>query len=68
VLKGVEYQGYFVMYESDGRLNLRLHDQPLTSDIGYFRKSIYEVSKVEKFNIDVLGNIYPIQKEARGLA
>ena len=68
-LRGHVYEGYFVMYESDGRLSLRMHDQPLASEIGYFRKSVAEVEKIEKFNIDVLGNIYHVKKEERrGLA
>lgn len=68
-LNGVEYEGYFVMYESDGRMNLRAHDQPINSDIGYFRKSVANVERIEKFNVDVLGNVYPAPKEAcRGLA
>ncbi|MEQ1602016.1 MAG: type II CRISPR RNA-guided endonuclease Cas9 [Methylophilaceae bacterium] len=69
MLKGISYEGYFVMYESDGRMSLRFHDQPLASDIGYFRKSVAGVEEIKKLNVDILGNIYPAQKEERrGLA
>ena len=60
--------GYFVMYESDGRLTLRAHDQPIP-DKNYFRKSVLSATNMRKFNVDVLGNIYPAPVEARrGLA
>lgn len=61
-------EGYFVMYESDGRITLRAHDQP-QPDKKYFRKGIASAKLIEKFNVDVLGNIYPAGKEEhRGLA
>ncbi len=60
-------RGYFVMFESDGRLTLRAHDQP-QPDKSYFRKSVSSATKISKFNIDVLGSIYLTQKETRGLA
>lgn len=62
------YFGYFVMYESDGRLTLRGHDQP-KPDKEYFRKSIANAQLVRKFHVDTLGNIHPAQPEPRrGLA
>lgn len=60
--------GYFVMYESDGRLTLRAHDQP-QPDKSYFRRSVSSASAIRKFHVDVLGNIYPAPMEPRrGLA
>ena len=68
-LNGNFYEGYFVMYESDGRLNLRMHDQPLASKVGCFRNSVTKIEKIEKFHVDVLGNIFPAAEEVRrGLA
>ena len=62
------YQGYFVMFESDGRMTLRAHDQP-KPDKTYFRKTVMNAKSIEKFHVDVLGNIYPAPKEERrGLA
>ena len=62
------HRGYFVMYESDGRLTLRAHDQP-KPDKDYFRKSVASATKIQKFHVDVLGNIYPApQEKRRGLA
>ena len=62
------YEGYFVMYESDGRLTLRAHDQP-KPDKDYFRKSVAGANTIRKFHVDVLGNIYPALEETRrGLA
>lgn len=62
------HQGYFVMYESDGRLTLRAHDQP-KPDKDYFRKSVATAKQIQKFHVDVLGNIYPAPPEKpRGLA
>lgn len=56
---GVELvRGYFVMYESDGRITLRAHDQP-QPDKKFFRKSIAGIRNISKFNIDILGNLYP---------
>lgn len=57
-------RGYFVMFESDGRLTLRAHDQP-QPDKNYFRKSVSSATKLSKFNIDVLGNIYSAKSEIR---
>lgn len=63
-----QYRGYFVMYESDGRLTLRAHDQP-KPDKDYFRRGVTTATRVEKFHVDVLGNIYPAPPEVhRGLA
>ncbi len=67
-LGDVTYQGYFVMYESDGRLTLRAHDQP-KPDKDYFRKSVASAKRIQKFHVDTLGNIYPAPPEKRrGLA
>lgn len=63
-LGGTQYEGYFVMYESDGRLTLRAHDQP-KPDKEYFRKSITSATLIQKFHVDVLGNIYPASPETR---
>lgn len=63
-LRGTKYEGYFVMYESDGRLTLRAHDQP-KPDKEYFRKSITSATRIQKFHVDVLGNIYPAPPETR---
>ena len=61
-------RGYFVMFESDGRLTLRAHDQP-QPDKNYFRKSVSSATKLIKFNVDVLGGIYPSPSEKHhGLA
>jgi len=60
--------GYFVMFESDGRVTLRAHDQP-QPDKKYFRKSISTAKNIRKFHVDVLGHIYPAPPEVRrGLA
>jgi len=62
------YQGYVVMYESDGRLTLRSHDQP-KPDKDYFRKSVASAKRIQKFHVDVLGNTYPaLPEQRRGLA
>lgn len=67
-LGDVTYQGYFVMYESDGRLTLRAHDQP-KPDKDYFRKSVASAKGIQKFHVDILGNIYLAPPEKRrGLA
>lgn len=58
------YEGYFVMYESDGRLTLRAHDQP-KPDKEYFRKSVASAQYIQKFHVDVLGNLYPAPPEKR---
>ena len=61
-------RGYFVMYESDGRMTLRGHDQP-QPDKSYFRESVSKATRITKFHVDVLGNIYPTKPEpSRGLA
>jgi CRISPR-associated endonuclease Csn1 len=61
-------RGYFVMYESDGRMTLRAHDQP-QPDKKYFRKGIAGAKLIRKLNVDVLGHIYPAPPEVRrGLA
>lgn len=61
-------RGYFVMYESDGRVTLRAHDQP-QPDKQFFRKSISKASRMIKFHVDILGNIHPDRPEPRrGLA
>ena len=69
VLIGAErVRGYFVMYESDGRMTLRGHDQP-QPDKHYFRKAVSRATSITKFHVDVLGNIHTAQPEAdRGLA
>lgn len=51
------HTGYFVMYETDGRLTLRAHDQP-KPDKKYFRKSVSAASDIQKLQVNVLGNIY----------
>lgn len=67
-LGNTTYRGYFVMYENDGRLTLRAHDQP-KPDKEYFRKGITSAENIKKFHIDVLGNVYPAPRESRcGLA
>lgn len=60
------HDGYFVMYESDGRLTLRAHDQPKPDKI-YFRKSVSTANNLQKFHVDVLGNCYPAPPEKRRL-
>ena len=59
-----KHEGYFVMYESDGRLTLRGHDQPMV-DKTYFRRGIASASIIEKYQVDVLGNLYPARPEKR---
>lgn len=67
-LGGETYRGYFVMYESDGRLTLRAHDQP-KPDKEYFRKSVTNAQEIQKYSVDLLGNIHPAKPEPRrGLA
>jgi CRISPR-associated endonuclease Csn1 len=69
VLIGTEtVQGYFVMYESDGRMTLRKHDQP-QPDKTYFRKTVAKASHITKFHVDILGNVYVAKLEpSYGLA
>ena len=60
--------GYFVMFESDGRVTLRAHDQP-QPDKKFFRKSVSSAKEIRKFHVDILGHTYPAPKETRsGLA
>lgn len=56
-------RGYFVMYESDGRMTLRAHDQP-QPDKKFFRKSITGAKNIKKFHVDILGKSYltPLEK------
>ena len=68
VIGSETYFGYFVMYESDGRMTLRAHDQP-QPDKKYFRRSVSAARLIQKFHVDILGNIYPAPPEVRhGLA
>jgi CRISPR-associated endonuclease Csn1 len=70
ILGGILYQGYFVMYETDGRLTMRAHDQP-QPDKKYFRKSIALATLIRKFHVDILGHRYlahPEEEPRRGLA
>lgn len=61
-------RGYFVMYESDGRMTLRAHDQP-QPDKKFFRRSVAKARALRKFHVDILGNVYPAPPEVRrGLA
>ena len=61
-------RGYFVMYESDGRMTLRAHDQPQV-DKKFFRRSITKAKNIKKFHVNILGSCYhEIQEERRGLA
>jgi CRISPR-associated endonuclease Csn1 len=61
-------RGYFVMYESDGRMTLRAHDQPQV-DKKFFRRSITSAKNIKKFHVDILGTRYlEKQEERRGLA
>ena len=57
--------GYFVMFESDGRMTLRGHDQP-QPDKKFFRRSVAGADSITKFHVDVLGNTYPAKPETRG--
>jgi CRISPR-associated endonuclease Csn1 len=67
-LSGVSVRGYFVMYESDGRVTLRAHDQT-QPDKKFFRKAVASAMRIAKFHVDILGNIYLAQPEPRrGLA
>ncbi|MDA8127565.1 MAG: type II CRISPR RNA-guided endonuclease Cas9 [Betaproteobacteria bacterium] len=58
------HEGYFVMYESDGRMTLRAHDQP-KSDKEYFRKGVTSATQIEKYHVDILGNLYSAPPEKR---
>ena len=56
------------MFESDGRVTLRAHDQP-QPDKKFFRKSVSSAKEIRKFHVDILGHTYPAPKETRsGLA
>ena len=63
-LGGICHEGYFVMYESDGRMTLRAHDQP-KPDKEYFRKGVASATQIEKFHVDILGNLYSAPPEKR---
>lgn len=68
VMDGKTIRGYFVMYENDGRMTLRGHDQS-QPDKNYFRKSVATATHIAKFHVDVLGKTYPTRpEERRGLA
>jgi len=56
--------GYFVMYESDGRLTLRAHDQP-RPDKKFFRRSVAGASSITKYHVDILGRYFKIKREER---
>jgi CRISPR-associated endonuclease Csn1 len=56
-LGNMVHEGYFVMYESDGRLTLRAHDQP-KPDKTYFRKAVSGATQIEKYHVDILGRRY----------
>lgn len=60
------FGGFFVMFESDGRVTLRRHDQPKVDkkmpQFNYFRRSISSAISVDKFNIDVLGQRYETRR------
>lgn len=61
-------RGYFVMYETDGRVTLRAHDQP-QPDKKFFRRSVSNAARISKLNVDVLGSLFPARPEPRrGLA
>ncbi|MBN9133899.1 MAG: type II CRISPR RNA-guided endonuclease Cas9 [Nitrosospira multiformis] len=57
-------RGYFVLYESDGRMRLRAHDQPQLEKY-FFRKSIASAKSIVKFHVDILGRVYPAAPEKR---
>ncbi|UZG48663.1 type II CRISPR RNA-guided endonuclease Cas9 [Caldimonas thermodepolymerans] len=57
-------RGYFVMFESDGRLTLRRHDQPIP-DRSYFRKNIANATRLQKFHVDILGRVFLAPPEKR---
>jgi CRISPR-associated endonuclease Csn1 len=59
---GETVRGYFVLYESDGRMRLRMHDQPQLEKY-FFRKSITSAKSITKFHVDILGCIYPASPE-----
>ena len=63
-LGNICHEGYFVMYESDGRMTLRAHDQP-KPDKEYFRKGVASATQIEKYHVDILGNLYSAPPETR---
>jgi CRISPR-associated endonuclease Csn1 len=68
VMSGDVTRGYFVMYESDGRVTLRSHDQP-QPDKQFFRRTVSTATSISKLHVDVLGNCFPVRNEAHhGLA
>jgi CRISPR-associated endonuclease Csn1 len=67
-VSGHRVRGYFVMYESDGRVTLRAHDQP-QPDKKFFRKSVARATLIRKLNVGILGQTFPPNVERRhGLA
>ena len=59
------FEGYFVMYESDGRITLRRHDAP-QPDKKFFRRSIASARLVELQHVDILGSRYAVKPEKLG--
>ena len=51
------FEGYFVMYESEGPLTLRKHDTPVP-DRKYFRRRVTSATAIELKHVDTLGNRY----------
>jgi len=67
-VSGHRFRAYFVMYESDGRVTLRAHDQPLP-DKKFFRRSIAKATLLRKLNVDILGQTFAARVEQpHGLA
>lgn len=63
---GTSRFGYFVMYEGDGRLQIRDHDQPKK---GAHRFGINKIKHLKKYKISVLGEILDIPDQIdHGLA
>jgi CRISPR-associated endonuclease Csn1 len=62
VFKKDTWFGYFVMYESDGRVTLRKHDQPRVDkkvpEFSYFRKSVANAVAIDLLRVDVLGTVF----------
>lgn len=61
---------YSSCHRGTGNLNIWSHDRNIAIGKGGIIEGIGVKTALsfEKFNVDVLGNIYPIQKESRGLA
>jgi CRISPR-associated endonuclease Csn1 len=61
-LRGRVLYGYFVMFESDGRLTLRSHDQPKVDKkipaFNYFRGAVSSAEVIRLWNVDILGRKY----------